>query len=504
MTLKELKKLITGIEWTDVEFKESRKSLPKSVWETVCSFSNTDGGYIILGIKETDGQFSVSGIDNPEKIQSDFLTTLRGKKFNIQLSSKGYLLKLSGKQVLVFKISSMPRQAKPIYFNGDIRNTYIRLGSTDQRCSKEEVSRMLRDASDQTSDSLLLKGFTLRHLDKETITGYRRYLKLREPSHPFLKMKELEFLKKIGAVKGRNLTVAGLLLFGNEEHIFSRFPSFELSIYQMPENDNQNERWQDRKIYNKNIIQTYIETLSYLKKFIPIPFKLGPDNMTRVEMVPSYITVREALANLLMHRDYFDTGIPSIRNYNDKIQFRNPGASLLSLDEMLKEAETAPRNPIIARIFRLVGWAEIAGSGMYKMQSNWKKAGFPVVRIKNNSPRGWFTLELDTNKPAVKDTIKEKRKKIENRTREPSQSLGQGHKQSQNKIKPEPDIAQRILKSLTYKPLSRSEIAQYLKHRGISSALKKAIKNLMAQNIIEYTIPEKPNSRLQKYRLVDK
>jgi ATP-dependent DNA helicase RecG len=123
-------------------------------------------------------------------------------------------------------------------------------------------------------------------------------------------------------------------------------------------------------------------------------------------MVPSYITIREALANLLMHRDYFDTGIAVVRVFRDKIIFRNPGASLLSMAEILTESETLPRNPFIAKAFRLVGWAESAGSGILKIQNNWQEAGFPLPVIKNNHPRYWFTLELLKEKPNDKVGIK--------------------------------------------------------------------------------------------------
>jgi ATP-dependent DNA helicase RecG len=42
--------LIRDGEGLTVEFKRCAKELPKSVYETVCSFSNRYGGYILLGV----------------------------------------------------------------------------------------------------------------------------------------------------------------------------------------------------------------------------------------------------------------------------------------------------------------------------------------------------------------------------------------------------------------------------------------------------------------------
>jgi hypothetical protein len=41
MNLSQLKKLLSDIEWTDVEFKEAAFELPKSAFETVSAFANT-------------------------------------------------------------------------------------------------------------------------------------------------------------------------------------------------------------------------------------------------------------------------------------------------------------------------------------------------------------------------------------------------------------------------------------------------------------------------------
>jgi len=53
-------------------------------------------------------------------------------------------------------------------------------------------------------------------------------------------------------------------------------------------------------------------------------------------------------------------------------------------------------------------------------------------------------------------------------------------------------------------PAARSEIATAIGHKSITRSLRQALADLMAAGFAEYTLPNKPNSRLQKYRLTAK
>ncbi len=61
-----------------------------------------------------------------------------------------------------------------------------------------------------------------------------------------------------------------------------------------------------------------------------------------------------------------------------------------------------------------------------------------------------------------------------------------------------------VLGLLVQRPMSSSSLAEGLGHGQISGALKRSIDRLMSRGAIEYTIPDKPNSRLQRYRLTAK
>ena len=48
------------------EAKLAKGGLPVSLWDTYCSFANTEGGLILLGVKENKNHtFTVEGVSNP-------------------------------------------------------------------------------------------------------------------------------------------------------------------------------------------------------------------------------------------------------------------------------------------------------------------------------------------------------------------------------------------------------------------------------------------------------
>ena len=103
MKRNEIQQLLAGGEWNDVEFKEARRAVPKSAYDTVAAFANTHGGVLVFGIAETTDEYIVVGVDCPDKIQNDFLSVLHaGAKVNHDIDVTEQRHTIDGKTVLEY------------------------------------------------------------------------------------------------------------------------------------------------------------------------------------------------------------------------------------------------------------------------------------------------------------------------------------------------------------------------------------------------------------------
>ena len=189
--------------------------------------------------------------------------------------------------------------------------------------------------------------------------------------------------------------------------------------------------------------------------------------------------LREAVINALVHADYSQRGGPiRVAFFDNRIEIENPGILPPGITvEDMKQGISKIRNPVIARVFRELKLIEQWGSGVPRIFRETAESGFPEPSIVELGLRVRFVFPLA-------EVIE---------VRRPTPSRAQSRAQSR-----------AILMALSDKPLSTSELAAILELETKTGAFKRTIKNLLNQEMIAYTIPEKPNSRLQKYRLTEK
>lgn len=373
--------------------QDGKGELPKDFWPTYSAMANTHGGVVLLGIRESKGQFTVAGIDNPGKVRKDLFNALNDTgKVSVNLLNDTHVetLSLCGKVVIAVNIPAATRKQRPVYLNGNpLGNTFRRLNDGDMRLSSEAVKRMLAEQIEDDRDARVLPDFGLSDLDLDSIRIYRQMLADQTPSHPFLEYQGQEFLQKLGAWKRdrqngqEGLTLAGLLMFGQWSAIQDAVPNYFVDYQERPEAKTEL-RWVDRLVpdgtWSGNIFDFFRRVYRKLVADLKVPFALQDGQ--RQDDTPVHVALREALVNSLVHADY--TGRVSILVVKrpDLFGFRNPGGLRLPLEQVLQGGTSDCRNRLMHQMFLMIGLGERGGSGIPKIFSGWRSQHWrqPVLR----------------------------------------------------------------------------------------------------------------------------
>lgn len=374
--------------WSDIErmresgtleAKLAKGGIPASLWETYSAFANTEGGVILLGVREEEyGSLMVEGLANPDGLIKKFWDAVNNPSkvsANLLTSEDVTVHEVEGKRLVVINVPRAPRQARPVYVGKDRdRGTYRRNGEGDYHCSPDEILAMVRDASVVPLDALVLEDFSIEALSTESIDRFRLSLEAIRPDHPWVKLGHEDLLIKLNAA-GRKSgegdihpTRAGLLMFGHEYEIIREYPEYFLDYREMGEGA----RWRDRVVSNDgtwsgNIFDFWSMVLPRLAAGVKRPFALS-ETLQRREDTEMHAAVREAFVNALVHADYYGRrGVVALR-HPDRVEMGNPGGLRIALDVMLAGGVSDARNPTLMKMFGLINACEKAGSGFDVMR----------------------------------------------------------------------------------------------------------------------------------------
>ena len=401
MNQEELIVRLKKYEWNDVEFKKAQRGVPEDAYKSVSAFANTSGGYLVFGVQDNKGSFEIVGVIEVDRVQNDFLSCLRaGNKFNSAISVRESAMEYEGKTLLVFHVPEASRKDKPIYLNGDITKSYIRRGGGDERCTKHEIERFLRDATDTTYDNEVISNLDAEDFyDLASVTWYRRVFQEKQANR-HADLSDVEFLNEWGFVveRANNLrpTRAAVLLFGKARFLRNLLPRGVVDYQRIDMPFDQwlpEHRWNDRVVLEENIIQAWQVLIEKYFRLSERPFSVNVATLRRHDDPPDYISFREAAINLLIHQDFGDqTRKPVIKIFSDRTIFWNPGDAFVNVDQLLDPVEKEVRNPAIVAAFRRIGLSDQAGTGVRSIFSNWRQLGFVPPLIEND--RGGKTFEI--------------------------------------------------------------------------------------------------------------
>ena len=399
-----LMKLLKAHEWRDVEFKEAQRDVPKNAYETVSAFANTEGGYLVFGVKKEGQDTQIVGVLDVDKVQGDFLTTLNQRdKVSVAVDVRENQLPFDGADLLVFYVPEVHRKDKPVYLNGDIRRAFVRRGGSDFRCSESERNRFLMDAAMERYDGQAVSFNVDTAFDGDSISWYRAVYEARPGNQSYAALSDMDFLSEMGLLveqgSDRLPTRGAILLFGANRTVRQLLPRpiVDCQRYNLPRDEAEtDERWFDRLLLEENLIRAWRALIEdWYPKVAEYPFQLDSASMQRDDTPPGYRAFRESMVNLLIHQDYADhTRKAVICHYPDQTLFWNPGDAFAADADLLEPGEKEVRNPRLVLAFRRIGLSENAGWGLRDVFRSWRELGHVPPMVANDKGRKSFEVVL--------------------------------------------------------------------------------------------------------------
>ncbi len=169
--------------------------------------------------------------------------------------------------------------------------------------------------------------------------------------------------------------------------------------------DNPDERWSERIEAHENVLESLRTAVAFFSRQLHLG-EVDVDGLKSRTGSADYIAMREALVNLFIHQDYTDASAAAqVELEAERATFFNAGHSLVIAEHMIEGGKSQARNPLIARALRLIGFAELAGSGIRAVQSAWRKERRRPPRFESDREANTFLLTLDWRE--VQDTYDE-------------------------------------------------------------------------------------------------
>lgn len=402
-------------ETVDWEFKSARGGFPGSFWETYSAMANSEGGVVVLGVREQEGAASLDGLTTEQiaryqKTLWDGLNNRGQVSINLLEPRNVEVAEVGGAALLVMRIPRASRTQRPVYVGTNpFGSTYRRRHEGDYRCTDTEVRRMLSDADEMPPDHRILAGFSMDDIDVPSVAQYRQRLRAAKGEHPWVALSDRDLLERLGGwrrdriAETEGLTLAGLLMFGKDQAI--RDPQASPNYFvDYREKLDPELRWTDRiypdGTWEANLFQFYSRVWTKLASGLPTPFRL--EGAMRRDVTPAHEALREAFVNALIHADYAGAGGVVVERYPDRFMVENPGTLLVSVEQYLAGGVSECRNKSLQQMFLMIGGGERAGSGADKIRAGWRAQHWraPRLEVRTEPDRVRLTLPMISLIPA--------------------------------------------------------------------------------------------------------
>lgn len=460
-----------------VEVKTAHGGCPKSLYDTLSSFSNQDsGGIILFGLDEKAG-FAPVGVYDLQDLQQ--AVTDQCNQMVPPVRAIFTCAQYEGVYICSAEIPSIDVSERPCYYGGKgrQRGSYIRVGSDDIPMSDYEIYSYEAYRRHFQDDVRGVDRARIDLLDKDSLGIYIHEKKKDKPQ--FSQFSQEQIYEALNITRDNAVTLAAYMMFSPYPQ--GIFPQLSITAVVVPgtelgDTDADGARFTNNKRIEGSIPAMFTEAMSFCSRNMRVKTVIDKNTGVRRD-IPEYpiTAIRELLLNALMHRDYsvHTEGTPiQICFFSDRLEIHSPGGlyGRLTVDQ-LGHCSPDSRNPALITMAEVITETENRFSGIPTIRRVMREAGLPQPEFQNR--RNEFVAILYSSRyvePAV----------------ETEETAGAS------------DLLQ-----FCETPRSREEIAAFLGLKTISHVTNRYINPLLESGALKPTIPDKPRSKNQKYYSVN-
>lgn len=453
----------------NIEYKERLPEKADQYLKTVVAFSNTAGGRLIIGIKDTTKEVLGVPSDAVFGVMGQITNTISDKVFP-QVVPNIYMQALENKTVIVIEV--YPGSTRPYYIKslGKDKGTFVRVGGTSRPADGALLKDLELSGAGKSYDTQVIIGeildFRVAEQLCETISNHRRGRLSKEETGKNLadvtlnQLERWEVLRNIGGEL--KPTVAFDLLTKNTNTYAKiqcgRFKGETRSVFV------------DKKEMTGPIFEQIEKAYQFVLGHINLGVAFeGVYRFEQYEIPPAVF--REAIANAVTHRNYLDASAIQVLVFDDRLEITSPGMLYGGLTvELIKTGKSKIRNKAIAEVLAQMGLIESWGTGIQRMIEGCRKAGIPEPIFEELGDS--FRVTVYRNRP-----IQVVSSKVE---------ADQGYYQTNR---------DKVLKELTQRDLGRKAI------ENLTGLSKTASINLINQLLADGVVRTTGRGRSTRYQL---
>jgi ATP-dependent DNA helicase RecG len=501
MTTVEIQQLLHLGENARVEFKAGIEDI-ETIGRVVSGFLNTTGGFVICGIGP---DHNLTGLAVSDQQLAAFERSLHediSPKTLVSIQRQ----EIAGQTVVVIEIPE--GQDLPYSFRNVI---YIRHGAQTRAADGATIRDMVLTA--QIAPERWERRGSLANIETDiaaeevmaTVRDAQRVQRafFADPSDL------IRTLENLSAAKYGRLTNGGDVLFA--QNPAARLPQTRVRAMRY-NSDKAGDTFSDMKSFEGPLKSVFEEAYSFIVRNTPSVSRFIPGNPQRQDS-PLYPeeAVREALINALAHRDYAAaSGGVAIHIFPRRLEIWNSGAlpEGVTEDNLPKGHISVLRNPDIAHALYLRGLMEKAGRGSVLMVRQCRDAGLPDPFWKSD-PKLGVTVTLPAPEVTPEATPEVGTKSGPGRDHVTPQVAPHVTPQVTQQDTPQdtqqdtPQVTPQVHSVLVHLETDRSrdELMGFLGLKDRNNFSQLYLNPALSAKVIERTIPEKPFSKNQRYRL---